>query len=335
MKRMLMMRMILILVFLAGMSWTMYPKQLMKLPEIVGPINITVDGDNVYIVQKDAISLYSMKTKKLVKTFGKKGEGPGEFRSTPTIEVQEDRLIIDSIGKILFYSKDGEFINEMKPQISMSYNYLPVGKQWVGMKLANDMNAGKSTIKIDLFDKELKSIKEIASMMSTGFKQTSEGKLKMAAVRDLLTYQVSGDKIILGNTSKGFYFEVLDSNGKKLYEIKKEYKNQPFTETHKKEFLEAMEQNPMFRRYKDRYEFEYREFFPAYRNFIVADGKLYVFLNETKDKTTKVMVMDLKGNLLKTVYLPSKVHSSIRNDHFYYLLEDEETEEWGLYVIQI
>jgi len=326
---------ILILMFFVGISGAMYSKQLMILPEIMEPIALTVDGDNIYISQKDAVYMYSKKTLKYVKKFGKKGEGPGEFRFVPSVTAQKDHLLINTFGKILFFSKDGKFLKEKKTQVSMSTKYAPVGNKWVGMVFVNDMKAGTSTTKIVFFDSELKSVRDIAGLVSTNFKMSSDGKMKMAAVRDLLDYKIFEDKIFLGNTSKGFYFEILDKDGKQLYQINKEYKKPPFTEKHKKEFLEAMEQNPMFKRNKNRFEFEYRDFFPAYRGFQVKDGKFYVFTNETKDKTTKVVVMDLKGNVLKTVYLPSKVLSSIHNDRFYYMREDEETEEWKLYVEEI
>jgi hypothetical protein len=270
-----------------------------------------------------------------VKKFGKKGEGPGEFRFVPSVTAQKDHLLINTFGKILFFSKDGKFLKEKKTKVSMSSNYSPIGDKWVGMSFVNDMKAGTSTNKISLYDKELESIKEIAGLVSTNFKMTSSGKMSMAAVRDLLDYKVFEDKIFLGNTSKGFYFEILDKEGKQLYRINKEYKKQPFTEKHKKEFLEAMKLNPMFKRNKNRVEFEYRDFFPAYKGFQVKNGKIYVFTNETKEKTTKVIVLDLKGNVLKTAYLPLKGRSSIYNDRFYYLLEDEEAEEWGLYVQEI
>jgi hypothetical protein len=59
------------------------------------------------------------------------------------------------------------------------------------------------------------------------------------------------------------------------------------------------------------------------------------------------VVMDLKGNIIKRIYLPrvdnvpfmskiigAKLHT-IYNDKFYYLLENEDEKKWELYVEEI
>ena len=54
--------------------------QSIVLPEIMQPSDLIVDGNHLYILDKDySISMYNIPSFKLVKKFGKRGEGPGEF----------------------------------------------------------------------------------------------------------------------------------------------------------------------------------------------------------------------------------------------------------------
>jgi hypothetical protein len=68
------------------------------------PNSITVDKNHVYITDQGSIAIYSLKDGKLKKTFGKKGEGPGEFRLLPQekiglrIVVHNDNLKTKSIS---------------------------------------------------------------------------------------------------------------------------------------------------------------------------------------------------------------------------------------------
>jgi len=71
-------------------------------------------------------------------------------------------------------------------------------------------------------------------------------------------------------------------------------------------------------------------------------------INENTDEQ-EFIIMDLKGNILKTLYLPQTANPqhfvkmmgmtprfySIANNRFYYLVENEEEETWELHVKDI
>jgi hypothetical protein len=76
----------------------------------------------------------------LKRKFGKPGQGPQEFAPTPgstgslTIYPQTDSIVINSPGKVSFYTKDGKFIKEMKFSAGlMGGFYQPIGSQFAGM----------------------------------------------------------------------------------------------------------------------------------------------------------------------------------------------------------
>ena len=86
--------------------------------------------------------------------------------------------------------------------------------------------------------------------------------------------------------------------------------------------------------------------FPPIRDILVKEGKIYVRTFITKDDKEKYHILDLKGKELKTVFLPKPMPASyitrlanrpvrffdIANDRFYYIVENEDEEEWELHI---
>ena len=82
--------------------------------ELLKPSRIYLDHDRIFITERTKVNIYSLKDYKLIGTFGQKGEGPGEFRIPFYIHPLKDRLMIDTPGKISYFTKDGKLIGEVK-----------------------------------------------------------------------------------------------------------------------------------------------------------------------------------------------------------------------------
>ena len=88
--------------------------KLAEFEDIYKPSQIVVSGNDIYVVDGETIKLFSIKNMELKKLIGKKGEGPGEFKMTPVIQVFPDFIFASDYGKILYFKRDGEFIHEKK-----------------------------------------------------------------------------------------------------------------------------------------------------------------------------------------------------------------------------
>ncbi len=78
---------------------------------------------------------------------------------------------------------------------------------------------------------------------------------------------------------------------------------------------------------------------------LVRNGKIYIRTYITQNDKEKYHIFDLKGKELKTVFLPKPMLASlvtrlvsrivrffdIDKDTFYYLVENEDEEEWELH----
>lgn len=84
---------------------TVISARVVPLPEVIRPHYISVDSDQLYICEHEKVSIYSLKDFNRIKKFGKKGEGPQEFKSAVHVNCQEDYLVIESSDKLSFFSK--------------------------------------------------------------------------------------------------------------------------------------------------------------------------------------------------------------------------------------
>ena len=97
-------------------------------------------------------------------------------------------------------------------------------------------------------------------------------------------------------TTKGFFIEVFDSNRNKLYEINKKYRKLKVTDEYKDDCLKSKKKSKDFvddfeKRY---YRYVFKNYFPAFKKFMVKDGKIYVFTYKRIDNKSEVLVMELK-----------------------------------------
>jgi len=77
------------------------------------PSAIEADQYRLFIVEDTSILIYSLEDFKLLKKFGRKGQGPGEFNYITSIYLLTDSFLVNSRGKVSFFTKDGNLIKEI------------------------------------------------------------------------------------------------------------------------------------------------------------------------------------------------------------------------------
>ncbi len=116
---------LLLFLFTAGM---IYSEKIAAFPEIKKPQSLDVDKDRAYVVEGAEVFVYSLKNFKLLAKFGKRGEGPQEFRISPTgrvvVHPLGDYLYISSMGKMSKFTRDGKYISEVITPTGENYKPL-------------------------------------------------------------------------------------------------------------------------------------------------------------------------------------------------------------------
>jgi hypothetical protein len=322
-----------------------------SLPDILKPRMIAVDDDTIYITDQESLFVYSLSKFELVKRIGQKGKGPGEYVYTPYVQILKDKILLyDGFKFSLFEKKNnGRLIIEKKFSFPV-FKINLAGGSYIRHQFTFDKKVRRFT-EITAYDQNFKKIKPL-------YKKESKIKPLDVVIKEarfvapIVTFQCWEDRIFLANGHKGFYIEIFDERGQSLTVIKKDYEKIRISEAEKKRLIEDFK-NRLNLRIQNRWEYFKRvagdfdkmfpEYFPAMQSLSVSDDKLYVKTYNRKGENgnwkEEYVILDLKGNIVKKVFLPYAKDDlmSFKNDFFYYLdmKEYEDGEEWELYYEKI
>lgn len=311
------------------------------LEEIMKPDMFIVAEDMVLITEKASIYLYSLKDYRLIKKFGKAGEGPREFKIDPFgapmfVLPYKGKIYVSSHAKVSVFTSKGEFIRESRV---MPYQvYQPFGDKFLyTATVPGEKN--QNLLTINLSDEKFEKLKELyVSDMTVG--PTASFNFPINAF-DFVPYK---DKIYIVAGKDGFAIDVFDGNGKKLYRVKKEYERLPVSDDYKKKTKKSFQSGPFkqfWEYFKNRLSF--KSHYPGIRNMLVDDDRMYVLTYKKKDGKVECIIMDLKGKEEKRVFVPMEElygmeyypKYDVYNGHWYTLIENVDEENWELHRMKL
>ncbi len=316
------------------------------LDDLESPDSITVHKDRVYIADGATVNIYTLTGNKLKfkKKFGRAGEGPQEFKISSgeadqlTLSIHQNQLIIYSIGRLSFFSLDGEYKKEI--QVPIGRNLRPLGNGFVGY-------TSPSTEKIlyvafNLYDGAGNKIKEI---FRKEYYVQPHKKFNLVYIgcgnKRRAVFNVYGNNVFIeGNDNK---IHVFDEKGNPAYKIPLDYQRLPITAAHKKTIqkdLQTLFKGRIMRQLIKKNGF-FSDTFPA-RMFTVSNGKIYIPTYRQKKGKTQFMIYDTKGKRLNEIYLPFEGVSllfptkyTFANDALFQFHDNEEEETWELRITGI
>lgn len=326
-----------------------------SLTEVLKPQMIKVYGHQLFVVEKHNYFIYSLKDLRLIKKVGKLGEGPGEFKPDPSrtilLSVFPDYIMGESRNKIIWFSRLGEYIKELRKSPGIIQT-LPIGKNLAVLRILYGKK-GKNFFAVSIYDTAMNEIKMIYKQPFFTYED------KVFIMPDGLFFSIIGDKLYVDQSPDGFLIGVYDENGNKVKEIRKEFTPLPVSAAHREtafnDFLEIPSVRRMIKeqgraaaiKFAKQQKLTYPEFFPAIRYMLADQGKLYIKTHAQKQGKEQYLEMDTNGKLLDTYYLPKtkrveflvrlqgdKKFYTIHNGIFYYLksIEDDEDEIWELHM---
>lgn len=306
--------------------------------QFVNPYSICVDSDHLYVSQGVRVFIFSLENYHLLKEFGKEGEGPGEVllnRRGANTEIilflEKDFLIVSTRGKVIYFSKDGEFIKEVKTE-GVGRFLAPMGKLFVGKTYITEKDGLYHGVVI--YDANLKKVQEIYKHIH-GF-QGIEKEFNPLTV-DQADFDVCDGKIFVidGDRTK---ILIYDNKGKNLVSIIPKDEMVAFTEEDKNDMIEGYKRVEFWRNmYQSRkHLFKFPKYYPPIRWFFLdpVAKKVYVKTEKIEKEKRKWLVYDFKGQLLKEMFLPMGL-LRFYNGTYYRFHENEDEEVWELYVAKI
>jgi 6-bladed beta-propeller len=291
--------------------------------------SVAVDeGDNIYALDMKEIKVRVFgKDGQHLRTFGKKGKGPGEIDSPLRMELARGgNLVIEDFGsaKFVFFSLDGTVVKEIplgKYRFITRFKFNSLGNIFADARTYDETTSVSELIK---FSPDFKPLATLASF------QEKRGGRVLAAFSPAFALQITRkDNLILTITQTDKYeFKVMDPDAKLIRKVVKDYDPVKVTAAIKDKLMEDS--------WGDQgvppgYTFEVPSHLPAIYYFILDDqDRMFVctYENEKKEDGTWVFydVFDAEGRYLTRFSLPERemVFISKKNKLYCMVQESEE-----------
>jgi hypothetical protein len=331
-------RLIIVIVLLLVISFgsSLAKAKIVTLPGLSRPESIELNENNLYVTDGLKVHIFSLSDFKRKKVFGKKGEGPREFKGFILASVQPAHLFISSPNKVSRFSLEGEYIGEKK--VGRVFGRLkPMENKYLGYHYSRE--EGRLIESIHIYSPDFKREKELYRRQ---YIIDKSGKINLIDERPPIFYYYK--KRIYLDAVDGTIL-VFDNTGERIASISGKYERIAFTEQHKQRLIKRLLAEPQTKRYfeQNMHRMVYSDYFPPVRMFHVADDRIYVMSNKEVRGKNEFFIYDLEGTLLKKVFLPVApfertmipLFYTIRNGKLYKLMDNEETEEWELHIMDI
>jgi len=319
-----------VILLLVAAAW-LRAEKIAVFPDVLKPTNMTVEKDYIYVGEFPTVYIYSRADASLVKKFGKKGEGPKEFNTFLVLRVVKDRLLVNSLGKVTYFTLEGEYIEEKRVNAQTGLMLMPLGKdRFVARGFVNE--EGKQFLTVNLLDGEGKKLKELGRM-PTGLQGD-----KIKILDEQTTYETDGERIYV-MIGREFVIDIFDREGEKLSSIKRDYKRFKFTDAHKEMVFNEIRNDP---RQKQFFEFikqraVFPDYWPAIANVFTEGDLVYVMTFKRVKDTYELFTLKQDGTLVSSKMIPLQFRTAmqpyptdIREGKLYQLIENDD-EEWELH----
>jgi hypothetical protein len=335
------------LFFLISLVVPVYSAGEAAIPDIYKPDSITVSENYIYITQDVEVFIYSKKDMKLIKKFGQAGEGPREFKKLalpwfPSISLYltDDKLLVNSIGKISFFSKEGEFINETPT--GNQARYIPVGDKYIYMYFTAEDKV--DYIAADLLDANLKNRIKLCQFKFPAQGGKKRDPILMARMATYLDRYAYKDKFVYPTDDNSI--KIFNTDGKEVASFTPDYTIVPINDALKKELDDFFNKDIRYKQPylidKDRNLIFLPEHMPIFMDYRLADDKIYILSNFKKDGKFETFIYDFSGKLLKKTFLPlvesdmlTLYPFDIRDNKIYQLVMAEDEDEFKLHITEI
>jgi hypothetical protein len=282
------------------------------IPDLQKPHQIAVEGNDLYIFDENDYSLhvYTISPFALKLKVGKKGDGPHDFKYLPFVYVQPETLACTDFIKTIWFSKNGKILKVKNytdfKNFSLYAEMLLIPVRERFVQITADHDQQKRNVY--LLDSEFKTIKEL---YEGPFTWRTDAPIHYRT--DTLAYE---DMIFISDTQKGFHIMVFDDRGNHLLTIDKS------------QDIEKVPDHPLMHQY------------------CVSNKKIYATTYKKKDYKTEMIILDLKGRILRRLYLPLRSiqpkRGVVRYDLFfvdqeklYELIKNSETGRWELHITDL
>jgi len=329
----------IVILLMIALSSTVQPAKILSLPDIyLCPEILCVDGSEIIFNYDLTFHVYGLNPFRLKTKFGREGEGPGEFKNLIHLSVKPNYFLVYSLGKISFFSRQGQLMRELK--VPGGVHLVPAGNGYVGY--AMEPSDRIIHISVNLYSDDGK--KQISLLKIKHFFQLHKPMdlIRLASARPQRAhYQVYNDRIFIAGESN--IIQIFNFKGRLDNSIHLEYPKLDVEAVNRDEILEILHKRFKSDRVKQLIKNNgfYPKKFPG-RRFVINKGRIYIPTYRRRGDQTQFVIMDLKGKLLKKIFLPFSEISiltpytyTIYDHQLFQFVENEELEHMEIHIHDI
>jgi len=322
------------------------------------PIQIMVSNEgNIYIFEsKKPINYLLDCTGKLIKSFGNKGEGPGEIRNQGQFYLIGDKLIVGDSGRFHYFKKSGQYIKYITKSnlLRGAHFFISENELISAPHYKVDMADGIGKISISNLADKKETVLAQFTMPETVFVQINEMKISILVMEVTPVMNMgfddgsfSGKKRLYYGMNDKYIIHAVDLKGKKLCSFSIDRSPQNISDEEKKKLWGKGPESKLNEMDKQIINKTGNKV-TCFSRIDVIKGLVYVFESILGENPPvwKLDIFSLEGKYLYhakiqpgndvSLYFPLG-NLVIKEDHLYAVLEQEDSGEIFLtkYKIQL
>ncbi len=269
---------------------------------------------------------------KYIKSFGKKGSGPGEFNRAFKISLDKSGniYVVEDFLKIIKFSGKGRFIMEKKISgfVTASSGKVITYPIFAGMKLLY-----KSGYLLQIFNIDNKKILKEYKIQTSPNYAVSTGRGYLAPTIPFVgghSFVETNGKYCLFGEGEKFNVRLVDKNGKIISSVKKDYPKKILAQKEREmliddlmEYFPGKKERPKFEKLLNNYKVK------NYIHKLLLSEKYFFVFSVPEDICVKnrfpVEIYNFKGVFIKKIYFPKVPYKILGN--YAYVIEKKELED--------
>jgi hypothetical protein len=307
--------------------------------------NVLVRGSSIQVDDEGNVFFFELKHAKIVvfdrngnfiSSFGKKGEGPGEYKMAQRILLEGKKIIVPDMGRFHYFSKNGDFLKTIDAG-SMIFPLAFLDENRFIFTTEQD-SENKKTDSLRLFNLLTKNGEDITDIEAETPLTASSGgmaiRLKDSLTAPGLVLGVRGENLFFGKNDK-YLIKKTDLKGTEIYSFSLEgRKRKKISMEYKRKRFDNVLVNgrKMPKNMIDQMVKRIPDEAPFFNRILVRDsGLIYVFITDLENETGReIDIFSPEGNYLyhAEIKMPEnliiKSGLTFKNDHLYLFAEDEE-----------
>jgi len=337
-------KIIIVTIIVVGLSILnlMFARKVGNMPEVSKFEELFIYKNYVYAIDYQVhVDIYSLNPFRYIKQASRYGSGPGETIIFPCMVIYPDHFCLYRLGKCMFFTHNGDYIKEFRISKPQLYLFAPIGENYLTHSITQDQTNAYHELSICSYtEKEGIQHKKVVYIYTSPHKKKKNNKIPYSPYGECRKYAIKGDRIFVPDSTRGMFAEIYDFNGNRISRIQLDYEKIKVPEDNKKKVKEDLESIAAFKATDDYYFLDFPEYYPPFQYATLDNGKVYFVTFYKKGQMREIYIADWKGKFIKRAYVSSLIDLEnmrcvIADNKFYYVYENEETEEWELHAEDI